>query len=421
MESVRKESGARWRDRVHWQPATGTLFLLTCSTAAFAESSSSCVERSAIPAILDWFDPIFFSYNVLLFVFAVLITPGIMLGYVRSGVKEDKRRRVKNSIPDAQWRTNGPTIERILSRQFRRRNYWGSVASLTVVIAFGASIILLLKPVPSLEQGCGVDYSKGANFLLLGPYITLFKTDDGQFYHHLIVSLTAFQFGFLGAYVYMISDVMRGYFTLDLTPQTFVANTIRLITASILALVLSFASTHVSTTLDPFTPVISFFFGYFPETALIYLSTWITINLPLKTEEYQATPLSRLPGVSYAHLSRLRREGYDNVENLANAIPLEMVLRTGFSYLQARQWVSQAWLFSHFGEDYAMFVQRTGITSADELVDYLQQPDGIDLAAREALLTKVTQEHCPEKQQIVGVLAHLWKQQTEQWTLREEG
>ncbi len=53
--------------------------------------------------------------------------------------------------------------------------------------------------------------------------------------------MIAFQFGFLGAYVYFIGSVVRAYFTLDLTSHTFVDGAIRMIVASILALVLSFA------------------------------------------------------------------------------------------------------------------------------------------------------------------------------------
>ncbi len=422
MEPARKRSFSFQGRRTFSLSLLSIFFLLTYSTSVFAEASSSpCPAQSPAAAVLDWFDPIFFSYNLLLFTFSILIAPGIMLGYVNNGMKAEKHRRVKNSIPETQWRENGAIIEKILARQFRRRNYWGSVLSLTLVIAFGTSVILLLKPVLSAAQGCGVDYSKGANILLLGPYVTLFKIDDVEFYRHLIASLTAFQFGFLGAYVYMVSDLMRSYFTLDLTPHTFVANTIRLITASLFALVLSFACSHVSRTLDPFTPVISFFFGYFPETALIYLSNLVTVKVPLKTEEYQATPLSRLPGISYAHMSRLQRDGYDNVENIATAIPIELSLRTGFSYLQVRQWVSQAWLFNHFGEDYATFVANTGITSADEFVDFLEQPAATELADREALLMKITKDHCLEKQQIIGTLAQLWKRQIENWMLREDG
>jgi hypothetical protein len=67
-----------------------------------------------------------------------------------------------------------------------------------------------------------------------------FLLNDKVYLRKLIESLTAFMFGFLGAYIYFIGDLIRSYFTLDLTAHTFVANSIRMVTSSILALVLSF-------------------------------------------------------------------------------------------------------------------------------------------------------------------------------------
>jgi hypothetical protein len=68
----------------------------------------------------------------------------------------------------------------------------GSVLSLMTITAF-EPIILLLKPVPDVTAGYGVDYSKGANFLLRTLYRSFRSTRP--VYHHVIVSLTAFQFG----------------------------------------------------------------------------------------------------------------------------------------------------------------------------------------------------------------------------------
>ena len=139
----------------------------------------------------------------------------------------------------------------------------------------------------------------------------------------------------------------------------------------------------------------------------------------LKTEQYRTTPLSNLPGVSYEHISRLTREGYDNVENLANAMPLELALRTGFSYPQLRQWVSQAWLRSHLGNDYFPFVRDTGITSADELIDYLTQWAPADAAQPKDPLQAATKPDLYDKLQIVSELARLWRQEVDGWVFRE--
>ena len=38
----------------------------------------------------------------------------------------------------------------------------------------------------------------------------------------------------------------------------------------------------------------------------------------------RALPLSMLGGMSYAHELRLEREGFDNIENLSNADPVDL-------------------------------------------------------------------------------------------------
>ncbi len=66
----------------------------------------------------------------------------------------------------------------------------------------------------------------------------------------------------------------------------------------------------------------------------------------------------------------MKREGYDNIENLANANALDIALRTGFSYPQLVQWISQARLHGHLRNDYHAFVNCTGIDSLDDFVHF---------------------------------------------------
>ena len=115
-------------------------------------------------------------------------------------------------------------------------------------------------------------------------------------------------------------------------------------------------------------PVLSFFFGFYPKRAALAIERVVLkVMRNLPGDSYRALPLSMLAGMSYAHELRLEREGYDNVENLSNADAVDLAVRTCFSYNQSRQWIDQAWLASHLREDYSGFVQRTGITSGEEL------------------------------------------------------
>jgi hypothetical protein len=77
--------------------------------------------------------------------------------------------------------------------------------------------------------------------------------------------------------------------------------------------------------------------------------------------------------MSYAHELRLDYEGFDNIENLTDADPLELCLRTGFSFRQLQTWISQAQLATHFGPDYRDFFKSTGIESLHSLNEFFRK------------------------------------------------
>ncbi|SCY60853.1 hypothetical protein SAMN05216420_11018 [Nitrosospira sp. Nl5] len=385
------------------------------------------VEYRDFRAVAHWFDPVFFQYNLIMTLLAVLVVPSLALSYIQT-MANRKERRLQREVP---LERRGE-VRRRMGRRASFSNYRGSVWLTTTVVLLGTCILLLFKPVSSAGE-TGVDFSLGANMMTMGPFVELFENNPDAYYSHLTRSLTAFQFGFLGAYIYFIGSVVRAYFTFDLTSHTFVDGTIRMIVASILALVLSFAfdfifagdlisdetsaSAHVGDSTESASaaklssaenssaiedsassseeaestipaslsllPVLSFFFGFYPKRALLAIER-IVLKVMRNTfgESYRALPLSMLSGMSYAHELRLEREGYDNIENLSNADAVDIAVRTCFSYSQSKQWIDQAWLAAHLREDYPEFVRRTGITNSDELQRFLftcdrAQVDGV--------------------------------------------
>jgi hypothetical protein len=336
----------------------------------------------ALWQITKQFDPLFFQYNIVLLLLAQLLVPSVTLMYIRRMARE-KERRLRRQMPDRLWRQNEAEILGRLEEHFRWGNYFGSVLLVSVIITLGVSIILLLKPVWGSTgaplSGGGVDYERGANFLLLGPVIEAAAT-SATFHHRLVLSLTAFQFGFLGGFAYFIGHLVRSYFTLDLTPHTYVESSVRMISASLLSLVISFAlpleascSNDAAVCSVHFLPLVAFFLGYFPNRALLLIEKLSAEKLGYKIEAYASTPLSLLQGMSYAHEVRLGREGFDNVENLAHADTIDLAIRTGFDYRQLRHWIGQAWLMTHLGSYYGEFAARTAITTRHELRELLPE------------------------------------------------
>ena len=373
-------------------------------------------------AVAHWFDPVFFQYNLIMALLAVLVVPSLALTYIQS-MTNRKERQLQREVPAGRR----GEIRRRMGRRASFSTYRGSVWLTTTVVLLGICILLLFKPASSADGG--VDFGLGANMLTMGPFAELFEKNPDAYYSHLVRNLTAFQFGFLGAYIYFIGSVVRAYFTLDLTSHTFVDGAIRMIVASILALVLSFVfdfafpgdskpaaapvvapihdATEPSSAAEALPagkgskgisdetgstipaslsllPVLSFFFGFYPKRATLAIERVVLkVMRDMPGDSYRALPLSMLAGMSYAHELRLEREGFDNIENLSSADAVDLAVRTCFSYNQLKQWIDQAWLAAHLREDYPDFVRRTGITSSDELQHFLStcksaQVDGVE-------------------------------------------
>lgn len=369
--------------------------------------------------IICWVDPVFMIYSQLMLLLLVMIVPVITFTYVHT-MKKRKDERLRQQIP--QTEDNIKKIECCLDETFTMRYYAGSMTLLSIVILLGGIIILMLKPMPLADIGTqnsfGVDYRKGANFLMLGSYMHYFIEGNMRDYMRvLMATLTAFQFGFLGAYVYFITHLVRSYFTLDLSPNIYISCTIRIIMGSVLSLILSFllistesynhltentdeqTSTQLNTVINPasatkptekvidksrkmdnasvaglkmsdnyyYLPMLSFFIGFFPLRGLMLLERAAGSVLHILPEKYQSTSLSHLTGMSPQHEMRLNREGFDNVENLVNADITSLCFRTGFSYQQLSNWHSEAELIIHLGHDYARFRQATSINSLNGL------------------------------------------------------
>jgi len=425
MGTAKSQHATKYRDKIYIPvlliPAL--LFLVCISLLGYKSyhyANNPPPQSPQTLALIDqvalWFDPVFLQYNLALLTLTVAIVPLITFCYTRN-MKGEKRRRLHRGVPPELL--DDPSvkqyIEKHIKNSFHINHYLGSMLTLTLVVLMGSMTILLLKPMP-LEgaiNATGVDYRHGANFLMLGTYMEDYiQGDQDQYIRTLVTTLTAFQFGFLGAYIYFIGHLVRSYFTLDLTPNVFVSSSVRMITGSILALVLCYIiidPTSVSPKEEMLLrglPVWSFFIGFFPSRGLLFLEKISIKTIGAAQVHYFSTHLSNLPGMSYAHQMRLTREGYDNIENLANASALDLALRTGFSYPQLSHWISQAKLHEHLRDDYQSFLQGTGISSIDELEIYFDSYNGDDSADPVSLLASATGNKYEQK---ISVLYRLVK------------
>ena len=348
--------------------------------ALLAATGSQLAHADAWRHLHDWFDPVFFHYNLLLLTAGVFVAPFLAVAYVNV-MRNEKRRRMEVELGSDLWHRHEAMIEAYIRSQFAMRNYAVSVVGMMTIVAFGGAVLLLLKPSAGTAAlpVPGIDFLRGGNVLLLGPYIEHFLAEEH--YDFLLHSLTAVAFGFLGAYVYSIGQLIRSYFTVDLTPNSFVAASIRIIMASLLTLVFSFGFSIILVShgkgemherMLALLPVFGFFFGYFPSRALMGIERLTARYFGSLIQEpgYDSTPVNKVSGMNMTHAHRLEREGIDNMENLAASDAMEIALRTGFVYQQVVSWIGEARLRVHFGDDdYRTFSKATGILTLPQLLD----------------------------------------------------
>ena len=392
-----------------------SILILMCLTLFFQDifcQGETINGIDFLKQIVCWLDPVFTVYNLALLLLIVMVVPTITFIYVNT-MQDRKQQRLLQQIPNTEVNIN--KIKKILDETFQIDHYAGSMTLLSIVILLGGMIILILKPLTISEfnthNGFGVDYSKGVNFLMLGSYMHYYVESRVEEYMRVLVgTLTAFQFGFLGAYVYFITHLIRSYFTLDLSPNVYISCTVRIMMGTILSLIMSFflisgsvgedapktnqegsqivnevvqnnSTVHDQPQVNKisseaglvisnyyyYLPIFSFFIGFFPLRGLLLIERTVGGFLHLMPVKYESTKLTNLLGMSYQHEIRLKREGFDNVENLVSADIIDLAIRSGFYYHQLEQWQSQAKLTTHLGDDYARFRQATSINSVDEL------------------------------------------------------
>lgn len=367
---------------------------LALFVAALVQVLYQAQPFAALGGMKEWFSPLLLVYDTLLLGFAVLFIPLIATSYIVC-MQGEKKLRLERELGPL-WGLNKTRVESYVAAQFQPRDYVVPVAAMMSIVAFGGAVLLLLHPV--WGSAGGLDFRKGANLLLVGPHIESYNADET--FHIISHSLTAFAFGFLGAYIYSITQLVRGYFTTDLNAGTFVAASTRIAMASSFALILAFGlsamviepqagavkqgalATLFGTfrpshdTATALLPLVMFFFGYFPNTALraIERLTSRALTWLVKDETWGATTLNKISGMNINHAFRMEREGFDNAENLACADPIELAMRTGFPYAQVKSWIDEARLLIHLGDDdFRAFTAGTGIRTYDQLCAFVKR------------------------------------------------
>lgn len=182
------------------------------------------------------------------------------------------------------------------------------------------------------------------------------------------IGTSALQFGFVGAYVFILQDLVRRYFRDDLKPAAYVSAVVRVIVVAMIV-----TAVHQVWQLSPESEtVFAFFIGFFPETGLRLLLTSLTRPVARLIPSFgEDHPLHRIDGLSIWYEARLLEEGIEDIQNLTTGNLVDVMLRTRVPLNRLIDWLDQGFLYLRLADDSAqsrrLELRRLGIRTASDL------------------------------------------------------
>jgi hypothetical protein len=189
--------------------------------------------------------------------------------------------------------------------------------------------------------------------------------------------------GFIGAYLFTLQMLIRRYFQADLKASAYVNAVTRVVSAVILVPVVNVALLPLA---GPGTRVgVAFLVGFFPLVGLQALQKASALALrtlvPSLRNDY---PLSDLDGLSVWYEARLLELGIEDMENLATASLVDVILHSRVPVSRLVDWVDQAHLYLHLEPKASdggtrRVLRRLGVRTATALEDAVRpSPDGAE-------------------------------------------
>lgn len=290
----------------------------------------------------------------------------------------------------------------IYRRDFGPLHFVLAVAFACAVSLAGLAALLLASELeiahtPSLPlQGANLPPANG----LIDE--TLLKYQQG--------ALLVYGMAFLGAYLWGLQNIFRRYAMNDLIPGAYYRLGVRMIFASVIALLMYHATDALTegAPIDALTkgapidvrgsmlPVVAFFIGMFPEPAI----RWLRRRMPFMGNEKHPSvrplPLEMIEGMTVHDRYRLEELGIDTCYDLAAADYIPLLLKTPYGARELVDWLLQAKLCVRFGPEVKVLREhgfRT-ITDLERLDDKLREE-----LVRDTPLTESSLEQAKEAKQ----------------------
>jgi hypothetical protein len=153
------------------------------------------------------------------------------------------------------------------------------------------------------------------------------------------------KFGFLGAYAFTVQSLIRRFFQSDLRPSAYASTLLRIIVVFTVLLPLYQLIDNIDLGIQA---AIAFVVGAFPVVGIYALHR--TAAVALRTAVPQLTPdypLHQIDGLNVWYESRLVEEGIEDMQSLATANLVDVILHTRVPLGRLVDWIDQAHLYLH--------------------------------------------------------------------------
>jgi hypothetical protein len=156
------------------------------------------------------------------------------------------------------------------------------------------------------------------------------------------------KYGFLGAYAFVTSMLIRRFFQSDLRPSAYATAVYRIILVLLIVAVLHQVLGQAAAVAGHAELAIAFVVGFFPLVGLQALqrvtSRVLGRFVPPVTSDY---PLDQLDGFNLWYEARLTEEGVEDMQNLTTMNLVDVILHTRVPTGRLVDWTDQAFLLIH--------------------------------------------------------------------------
>ena len=156
------------------------------------------------------------------------------------------------------------------------------------------------------------------------------------------------KYGFIGAYAFVTSMLIRRFFQSDLRPSAYATVVYRITLVLLIVTVLHQVLSEITAIAGRAELAIAFVVGFFPLVGLQALqrvtSRALRRFVPPVTSDY---PLDQLDGFNLWYEARLTEEGVEDMQNLTTMNLVDVILHTRVPPGRLVDWTDQAFLLTH--------------------------------------------------------------------------